>query len=53
MRIEIKANRDEEINWLQIDRALWILGSKGCANKRHFDCPIKDDCLKGMARVLI
>jgi len=42
-----KACRDEGINWLQIDRALWILGSKGCVNERHDDCPIKDYCIKG------
>jgi len=42
-----KACRDEGINWLQIDRALWILGSKGCVNERHHDCPIKNHCIKG------
>lgn len=37
----------ERLNWLQVDRALWILGSKGCVTKRHSDCPIKDYCVKG------
>lgn len=43
-----QACRDEKINWLQLDRALWILGSKGCVNERHHDCPIKGYCLKGV-----
>lgn len=42
-----QACKDENINWLQLDRALWILGSKGCVNERHYDCPIKSYCLKG------
>ncbi len=37
----------ENLNWLQVDRALWILGSKGCVTKRHSDCPIKEFCIKG------
>ncbi len=39
--------RTNNVNWLQVDRALWILGSKGCAQDRHFDCPIRDYCMKG------
>lgn len=42
-----KACNDENVNWLQVDRALWILGSKGCVNERHHDCPIKEYCIKG------
>lgn len=38
---------NENLNWLQVDRALWILGSKGCVTKRHSDCPIKSFCIKG------
>jgi dTMP kinase len=37
----------ENLNWLQVDRALWILGSKGCVTNRHSDCPIKEFCIKG------
>lgn len=37
----------EGINWLQVDRALWILGSKGCVNSLHDGCPIRELCVKG------
>jgi len=35
------------LDWLEIDRALWILGSKGCATERHHDCCFKRYCIKG------
>ena len=38
----------EGIDWLQVDRALWILGSKGCSRERHADCPIREFCRLGM-----
>jgi hypothetical protein len=41
------ACRHEHVNWLQVDRALWILGSKGCASSRHHDCPLRDQCQLG------
>lgn len=43
-----EACKDRQINWLQVDRALWILGSKGCTSNRHYDCPIKKYCVKGI-----
>lgn len=39
--------RKASLNWLEIDRALWILGSKGCAAHRHDDCCLKQYCIKG------
>lgn len=42
-----QACKEESISWLQVDRALWILGSKGCTNERHFDCPIRRYCKLG------
>lgn len=41
------ACRSENLNWLQVDRAMWILGSKGCAFSRHHDCPIHKHCKIG------
>lgn len=41
------ACRSEHLNWLQVDRALWILGSKGCASSRHHDCPLRKHCQLG------
>jgi len=38
---------EASVNWFQLDRALWILGSKGCATERHFDCPIRAYCQIG------
>lgn len=43
-----EACKDKQINWLQVDRALWILGSKGCTSNRHYDCPLKKHCVKGV-----
>lgn len=44
-----QACQEESVNWLQVDRALWILGSKGCVTERHHDCPLRDCCVKGRA----
>ena len=46
------ACRYEHLNWLQVDRALWILGSKGCASSRHYDCPLRSYCQLGMETLL-
>jgi hypothetical protein len=43
---------EARVNWFQLDRALWILGSKGCASDRHFDCPIRERCLIGREQLL-
>jgi endonuclease III len=36
-----------DIEWLDVDRALWLIGSRGCANKRCLDCPINNFCSVG------
>ncbi len=46
-RVWREACKMESIDWLQVDRALWILGSKGCARERHSDCPIRQYCNLG------
>lgn len=35
------------LDWLVVDRALWILGSRGCSTDRHHDCPIRKHCIRG------
>jgi endonuclease III len=35
--------------WLDIDRALWLIGSRGCARKRCLLCPLRDLCRVGKA----
>lgn len=35
------------IQWLDVDRALWIIGSRGCVNRRCHLCPLKDMCVIG------
>lgn len=42
-----RGSSEAAVNWFQLDRALWILGSKGCAAERHFDCPIREHCHLG------
>lgn len=38
-----------EINWLDVDRALWLIGSRGCVKKRCTECPLKNICIVGKA----
>lgn len=46
-----QACKNKKVDWLEFDRALWILGSKGCV-KRHCDtCPLNNLCCIGMERV--
>jgi hypothetical protein len=35
------------LDWLQVDRALWLLGSRGCVNLRCRECRLVDLCWKG------
>lgn len=35
------------LDWLQVDRALWLLGSRGCVNLRCSECRLVDLCWKG------
>lgn len=36
------------IKWLDVDRALWLIGSRGCVNKRCGLCPLNDLCAVGV-----
>jgi hypothetical protein len=51
-RVWKQACQEESVNWLQVDRALWILGSKGCVTERHYDCPLRESCIKGRASLV-
>jgi len=37
------------LDWLQVDRALWLLGSRGCVNLRCVECRLSDLCWKGQS----
>lgn len=37
------------LDWLQVDRALWLLGSRGCVNLRCAECRLSDLCWKGQS----
>jgi endonuclease III len=39
------------LEWLDTDRALWLIGSRGCVNKRCRLCPLHDICTVGRAVV--
>lgn len=39
--------QDIGIEWEELDRALWLLGSKGCVNKECHICPINHICQVG------
>jgi len=35
------------IKWLDVDRALWLIGSRGCVTKRCHLCPLNNICMVG------
>jgi len=37
--------------WLDVDRALWLIGSRGCTTKRCHLCPVVDWCSVGAPTV--
>lgn len=41
------AAKEARVKWVDIDRALWLLGSQGCVNKLCFNCPINQYCKFG------
>jgi len=43
----LSASQRAGLDWRELDRALWILGSKGCAPEKHGICPARDLCVKG------
>lgn len=43
------ACNEASADWPQVDRALWILGSRGCSTDRHSDCPIRQYCVRWSA----
>jgi endonuclease III len=45
--ILLETSNDLEVPWLNADRALWIIGSKGCVKRRCHECPLSDLCLIG------
>lgn len=46
-QVWLNACNDLGINWLDVDRALWIIGSRGCVSRRCWLCPINDHCSVG------
>lgn len=42
-----KSAQEIHVDWEEIDRALWLLGSIGCVNKRCKECPISSFCGTG------
>ncbi len=45
LRNACKANG---FNWLDVDRALWLIGSNGCVSKKCISCPLNDICSIGI-----
>lgn len=35
------------IKWLDVDRALWLIGSRGCVTRRCHLCPLSNICVVG------
>jgi endonuclease III len=43
----LEACNNENIEWLDVDRALWLVGSRGCVQKNCHQCPLSDICIVG------
>ncbi len=50
-RVLLDACNSLGIKWLDVDRALWLVGSRGCVNKRCKLCPLQDICSIGREAV--
>jgi endonuclease III len=46
-RVLLNACNSLGIKWLAVDRALWLIGSRGCVNRRCRLCPLHDICSIG------
>lgn len=46
-KVLLAACNSLNIPWLDVDRALWLIGSRGCVNKRCMSCPLQDLCSVG------
>lgn len=46
-KVLLQACNSSGIEWLDTDRALWLIGSRGCVNKRCGLCPLADICATG------
>lgn len=44
-----QACNSAHLDWLQVDRALWLLGSRGCVKLRCAECPLANMCWKGQS----
>jgi endonuclease III len=43
---------EEKISWPEIDRSLWLIGSRGCSNRRCYLCPLNGVCDQAEAQLL-
>ena len=48
-QILLESCNELKIKWLNTDRALWLIGSRGCVKRRCIECPLKDICTIGKA----
>lgn len=44
-----RACREEGVAWPDVDRALWLIGSRGCVSRRCAECPLLRYCSVGAA----
>lgn len=45
--ILLETCNDLGISWLNTDRALWLIGSRGCVSRHCVACPLQDLCIVG------
>lgn len=48
-RVLSQACIEADIRWPDVDRALWLIGSRGCVPRRCSECPVRALCSVGSA----
>ena len=49
-RVLTDACAEADVRWPDVDRALWLIGSRGCVRLRCRECPLKMLCSVGRSR---
>ena len=49
-RVLTEACREVDVRWPDVDRALWLIGSRGCVRLRCKECPLNTLCSVGRSK---
>jgi endonuclease III len=51
-RVLTQVCAEEKLAWPNIDRALWLIGSRGCVRRRCTECPLTNVCSASELRLI-